>query len=56
MNSLVSKYLAKMRDELLEYLFVSRQIAEGHCFLKTKLFSMIPSFYYSKKGISFFFE
>ena len=37
MNSPISKYLPKMRDELLEYQFVARQIAEGHRFLKTNM-------------------
>lgn len=36
-NSPISKYLPKMREELSEYQFVARQLAEGHRFVKTNM-------------------
>ncbi len=36
-NSPISKYLPKMREELFEYQFVARQLAEGHRFVKTNM-------------------
>ena len=36
-NSPISKYLPKMREELSEYQFVANQLANGHRFVKTNM-------------------